>query len=238
MTWMDTLVDFAAENLGEREREALWMRGVSDEQIESFQIGYLNVELPQFEDATAFLEWCAKGTRLDDVFVFPLTNTLGEVRGLQFRHVERERTGYKDFIPFEDELVMFGLGQAMPAVWETETVLPVEGVFDLFPIQRVYPFTVATLTANISRQFMRVLRRLVSEIWLGYDMDKTGRDACATFTKFYGREFRTKVVDFPRVPRLDGKGLIKDPSELWEAWGDERLGVWLRRLKDPRFKES
>lgn len=233
MSWLDTLAEFAQSNLGDREREALWTRGCTDEQIDQFSIGYLDTELPELEDTTEFLEWCWKGRRLDDVFVFPLTNTLGQIRGFQFRHVERERTGYMDFIPYEDELVLFGLSQAMPHVWKSQSIFTVEGVFDLFPIQRCRPDILATLTARISQQLVRVFRRLVDEVWLGYDMDDPGRKACADFVKYHGRKFRTHVVNYPRVARLDGKGLTKDPNEVWEAWGDRRFGVFIKRLQDP-----
>lgn len=233
MTWLETLVEFAQANLGERELEALWMRGVSDEQIEQFRIGYLDGKLPRLDDAKAFLDWCWQGRKLQDVHVFPLTNSLGHVKGVQFRYVDRERKGYMDYMAAEDEPILFGLAQAMPAIWETGWVFLVEGVYDLAPIQRVFPNVVATLTDRVTRVFTRLLRRLVDEIWLGYDMDQPGREACERFVKFHGREFKTRVVQYPRIQALGGQGLIKDPGDLWEAWGDERFGVFLRRLQNP-----
>lgn len=228
--WLEQLVQVAQDQLGERQREALWARGVSDQQIQEFRIGYLDCVLPSIELPKAFLSQFKDGTRLDDVFVLPLTNTLGQIKGLQFRHVDRDHKGYSDFIPYEDEPVLFGLGQAMETVWRTGSIWLVEGSFDLFPLQRHHPNIVATLTARLTTQFVRVLRRLVKEIWLGYDMDSTGREAIAEVVKTYGREFRVQPVRWPRVKRLDGKGFVKDPSDLWEAWGDDQLGVFLKRL--------
>lgn len=233
MTWLDTLVEYAHANLGERELEALWMRGVSDEQIELFQIGYLDGKLPRLDGAEDFLEWCWKGKKLRDVHVFPLTNALGHIKGVQFRYVERERKGYMDFLAAEDEPVLFGLSQAMKAIWECGWVFLVEGVYDLVPIQRVFPNVVATLTDRVTRSFTRLLRRLVREIWLGYDMDDPGREACEKFVKYHDREFDVRVIQYPRVQALGGQGYIKDPGDLWEAWGDERFGVFLRRLQNP-----
>lgn len=229
MTWLDAFVTEASSRLGPREREALWARGVTDDQIESFRLGYLNRELPQVDYSASFLEWSHRGAKLDDVFVLPLTNCLGEIKGLQFRHVERERAGYMDFIVDEGEAVLFGLGQAMPYVWETREVFLVEGAFDLFPIQRFFPGVVATLTAHVVSSFLHVLRRLVDEIWLGYDMDKAGRTACAKFLKQYGQEFKVHVVSYPRVIRPGG-GVVKDPGELWEAWGDIQYASFIRSL--------
>lgn len=231
MTWFDILADFAHLNLGEREREALWARGVSDEQIDLFKIGYIDRNLPPLE-SRSFLEWCDHGQKLDDCFVFPLTNTLGEVKGLQFRHVERGRGGYMDFMPARDEPVLFGLSQAMPEIWRTGSVWLVEGVFDLYPIQRTFSNIVSTLTGRVTKQMVTLLRRLVDEVWLAYDMDKTGRETCEKFQRFHGHEFRIKVVDFPRPLMPNGKR-AKDPSDLWESWGEQRFARFLKSQQDP-----
>lgn len=232
MTWLDTLATFAHANLGDREREALWSRGVSDEQIDLFRIGYVDQRLPSLKEATTFMKWCHGGEKLDDMLVLPLTNTLGQCKGFQFRHVDRDRGGYTDFMVVRDEPVLFGLAEAVKASWETGSIWLVEGAFDLFPIQRTCPNVVAMLTGRITKQMVRLLRRLVDEVWLAFDMDATGRETCDKFVRFHGREFRTNVVDFPRVPKLDGKR-TKDPSDLWEVWGEDRFSDFLRRQQDP-----
>jgi len=233
MTWADTLVGFAHDCLGEREREALWTRGVSDEQIDLFQIGHLNKKLPDMGAPNEFLEWCWQGRKFDDVFVLPLTNTLGHAKGLQFRHVDRGRPGYSDYMLAEDEAVMFGLAQAMPHVWESRAIWLVEGGFDLPPIHRWFPNVVATMTARVTAPLVQILRRLVDEVWMAYDNDKAGRRASEKFEKWHSREFRINILRYPRVGKLGGGGLVKDPNELWEAWGAERFGVFLRRRQNP-----
>lgn len=238
MEWLEQLVQFGQEQLSESDREALWTRGVTDEQIALFRLGAVHSKLPDIELPKDFLEWAWHGRKLDDVFLLPLTNALGQVKGLQFRHIDRDRSGYSDFIPFEDEPVLFGLAQAMPHVWETGSIWLVEGAFDLFPIQRVYPEVTATLTARVTSQFARFLRRFVKEIWLAYDMDATGRAAGARTVKAHGQDFEIHDVLLPRPMRLDGQGKVKDPSELWETWGDDRFGVCLRRVKDPFHQET
>ncbi len=227
MRWLDELVTFANENLGERELEALWTRGVTDEQIQSFQIGYLR-SLPVAQELPKdFSSWWS-GKKLEDVFVFPLTNALGQVKGLQFRHVRREVKGYQDYFLVKDEPIYFGLAQAMPHVWATRTVCLVEGVFDFFPVQRVLPNTVPTMTASVTSSFLRFLKRNVREIWFCYDMDAAGRDGTHTFIKEHGSKFdRIKAPQLPRLKFADGK-LTKDPSDVWELLGDERLGVYLK----------
>ena len=237
MQLLETVANFASTNMTEPVREALNMRGFSDEQIDLFRIGHIDTQLPELDDASEFLDWCWQGRKLDDVYCFPLTNTLGQIKGLQFRHVERERSGYMDFIPVGDEAVLFGLHEAMAHIWETGTILTVEGVFDLAPVQRQEPATVATLHARISKQLVAVLRRVVTEVWVGFDMDEAGRSGCEKFAHFHGDEFRVKPINWRRLDLPDG-GRTKDPNELWEAWGDTKFGVFLKRQQDPYYTES
>jgi len=223
MTWIQNLIQFSTSQITSREREALWARGVTDDQIKLFQIGYLNKEFP-IGIPEYFLQWAQK-FKLDDVFVFPLTTTLGEVRGFQFRHVVRERLGYMDFFEDRREPCLFGLHQAIESMWTSRSVYLVEGVFDLCPIQRAVPFVVATMTAFTTQQTARLIRRLVQRVWLGYDMDASGKDGCTDFQIRYGKKFET--VYRMAYPKVNGKQM-KDPGDLWENWGDSQLIPFIR----------
>jgi DNA primase len=228
VTWLDDFVHQAETRLGEPQREALWARGVTDKQIASFRIGYVNHDLPQANYPKPFLDWAFRGSKLENVFVLPLTNVLGDIRGLQFRNVDRDRSGYRDFIPEKGEAILFGLGQAAPHMWETKGVFLVEGAFDLFPVQRFYPAVVATLTARVVAPLLRVMRRVVDFVWIGYDMDSTGRRACAKFACQHQHDFQgIRVVNYPKVAKVGG-GVVKDPGDLWEAWGDPSFEKFIR----------
>jgi len=239
VSWLEDFVVATSATLPERVREALYTRGVTDEQIAAFRVGHIAGPgfLPTAEYPESFTKWVAIGDRLDDVYVFPLTNALGEVRGVQFRHVDRDRAGYMDFIEVNDEAIGFGLGLAAPFFWTDKSAFLVEGAFDLFPVQRVFPGTVGTLTARVTDPFIRLLRRLVTRVWLGYDMDGAGRRACERFEKQHGSEFGVKVVKYPEVPMIGTDKLTKDPNDLWETWGDDKFQTFIRSqlgsLKEP-----
>lgn len=236
MTWLETLTAFAERALDDRVREELYSRGVTDEQMALYRIGYLNQKLPDLEGAEDFLRWSHQGQRLDDVLVLPLTNALGAVHGFQFRHVDRDRKGYLDYLPYKEEAVLFGLGQSMPQVWASGGIWLVEGAFDLFPLQRHVPNIVATLTARVPESLVRVIRRLVSQVWIGYDSDPAGQSAMTQFAKQHGREFRVHPVYYPRVQVPGSTKFVKDPGELWEAWGDDQIASFLQtviRSTDP-----
>lgn len=230
MKWLDPFVEIAHDRLDDRAREALWTRGVSDDQVELFRLGYVGNRLPDLEYPAPFMEWCWEGRRLQDTFVLPLTNTLGSIKGLQFRRVDPEKKGYSDYTPYTEEPVTFGLAQAMPHAWKTRSIWLVEGVFDVFPIQRVHPNVIPTLTNKLSKPMARLLRRVVTDLWLAYDMDEEGRKAVRKMSWEYRNEFEIHDPNFPRPKTLDGKRRVKDPSELWEAWGDDRFGKLLRNL--------
>lgn len=238
MTWLETLVGEAQAQLGDRAKDVLYKRGVTDTQMDIFRLGYLNGKLPSLEGAEGFLKWSHHGKKLEDVFVLPLTNALGQIKGLQFRQVDRQQKGYMDYIAVKDEPVLFGLGQAARAMWESESVWLVEGAFDLFPIQRVHANVVATLTDRISDPFGKLLRRLVREIWLAYDMDKAGWEARQRAKETYEDDFEFHDVKLPKIRSRGSERWVKDPAELWEVWGDARLGVFLKRLKDPYPQET
>jgi DNA primase len=226
--WISEFVSKCHAQLDERGQEALWERGASSVQIESFSIGYLGERLPEgIEYPADFLKWSRNGDRLVDSFVLPLTNWLGEIKGFQTRSVDREKSGYSDYFSTRAEPVLFGLGQAAPHIWEAESVLVVEGAFDLFPVQRFFPTALATITANIDAQFLRSLQRFVRRVLMFYDDDPMGRKSSYSFKKEYGSEFDVRLISYPSgVVRWDGK-LVKDPGELWEVWGDDRLKAFL-----------
>lgn len=227
MTWLEDLVQHAHSRLDERVLDELAARGVSEAQASLYRLGHLDGLPREVEPPRAFVEWSQGGRIFDDVFVLPLTTTLGAIRGVQFRHVDRNRSGYMDYIADKAEAVLFGLGEAMPHVWETGSIWLVEGGFDLFPIQRFFPGVVATLTARVVDPLISVMRRTVKEVWMGYDMDPTGQRSNEKFMRTHGEEFTVRKVVYPQ-PLLPTGKKAKDPGDLWELWGDERFGAFVR----------
>lgn len=229
MSWADNLVEYAQGNLDERVIESLWGRGVSSEpdQIKEFKLGYLNGVLPAGVDPN-FSEWAHGGDKLKDSYVLPLTNPLGVVTGFQFRSVDQANKGYLDYFLVRDEPVLFGLGQAIPHIWSTETACVVEGAFDLFPVQRVLPYTFSTITSKVTDILLRWLFRLVHKVYLFYDADSSGRSACREFVNEFHSDFgHLQILDYPRGITLPSGKPVKDPANLWEAWGDDRLESYI-----------
>lgn len=228
MGWLDDFVLQAHRDLDESIRESLWCRGLSDSQIDLFQVGYIGDSLPPLNIPSEFRDWSHSGAKLVNSYVLPLTNPLGEVLGVQFRSVDREVKGYQDYFLTRAEPVLLGLSQAMPYIWESETICIVEGGFDMFPVQRVLPYTVPSLTSKVSDNLARWLHRLVRRVILFYDADSVGVRASADFTKMYGSDFDIQPILYPRGVTLPTGKTVKDPADLWEAWGDDQLSSYLR----------
>lgn len=228
---MDEFVQVAHRQLGSTAREALCRRGVSDSQIDAFSMGVLPAgRLPAKVECTPrFIAWWgACRYRFKNPLVFPLTTALGVVQGLQFRDLDQRIRGYLDYFETKEEPALFGLRQAMPSVWETESVWVVEGVFDLCPIQRHVPNVIATLHAGIPSALRRLLRRVARTLFVAYDMDPVGRKVSYELARELKDEFKVKIVGFPR-PHLSTGRAAKDPNELWSAWGDESLASYINR---------
>jgi DNA primase len=230
MAWFDDFVKHAHREIPDEVVESLNARGMSDEQIELFSVGYVDKKLPPVECPPDFLKWCHHGGKLEDSYCFPLTNILNEVRGFQFRPVCREKRGYLDYIAQTGEAALFGLGPAAPHIWSTGAVFLVEGVFDLCPVQRFYSSTVALMSTHITDSMLRNMRRLCHTVLMGLDNDATGRRATGEFLRKHGAEF--KVTDlgskYPKDTMPSGKP-VKDYGDLWELWGDKKLGEFLTR---------
>jgi len=231
--WAEDLVNKAHESLLESPDtlEKLWARGASNDQIQSFSLGVLTEGLP-CECDPAFVAWFKRGAPLEEAWVFPLTNTLGKVRGFQFRSTCPERKGYRTYLISKEEVALFGLAQTMSFIWASRQVFLVEGVFDVFPVQRVLPWVLPTLTANVGVDLFRLLKRFVEAVWIGYDADSSGRrGAKHVATMFRNVGISTHVVNFPALPSAG----VKDPSELWGAWGSPRFEQFLKECCDGYF---
>lgn len=245
MKWLEALVSEAHQDLDSSNREELYKRGVSDEQIDAYRIGCIDV-LPDIELPERFTGWWESKVEPNigqGVFVLPLTTTLGEVGGIQVRSTNRHRKGYLDFFACQEEAAFFGLSQAMPYVWRNRSIWLVEGAFDLFPIQRHISGVVATLTAGVSSSLWRILRRVANDVVIAYDADGAGRDAAYKIARSdQGKAFKITIAKFPNLKlgsqsESEKPRYTKDPSDLWSVWGDDRFGVFLAQYIDPLQQE-
>jgi len=65
-------------------------------------------------------------------------------------------------------------------------------------------------------------------VYLFYDADSTGRRSSWDFVGEHRTDFELlRVMEYPRgVTTLSGK-FVKDPGDLWEVWGDDKLRPYI-----------
>lgn len=199
-------------------------RGVYEQQVYDLRLGYVPEDKwPPFvdpnkatEEEAYYLDKSKKGFKLKGKILFPMTNAMGTLRGLQVRSPDTEVKDYWKFYDLHSDIdaLFFGLDVAMPHIWATQEIVLVEGIFDLFPVQRIFPNAVCVGTARISDLQLKFLKRHVKYVRFMFDNDEFGEGA---YNKFY----REHARDFHSVQNLSYLG--KDPSESWSRLGEEKF---------------
>ena len=199
-------------------------RGVYEQQVYDLRLGYVPEEVwPPYidpskasEEEAYYLDKSKRGFKLKGKIIFPMTNAMGSLRGLQVRSPKLDVKDYWKFYSMSSDIdaIFFGLDIAMPHIWETQEIVLVEGIFDLFPVQRVFPNAVCVGTARISDLQLKFLKRYVKNVRFMFDNDEFGEGA---YEKFY----RNHIRDFHSIQKLSYLG--KDPSASWERLGEEKF---------------
>lgn len=189
-------------------RDYLKERGISQQTIEQFQIGVAGGQsdgLTQFlKNAKAPLETArqvglirpSQKTAGDfDLFreraLFPLIDARGRVCGFGGRLlpsvVERQK-GTDSKLPkyvnstesdlFQKSKFLYGLFQAKVAIRESETVMVVEGYFDVVAMhQHGFQNVVATCGTSLTDDHFKTLSRLAKRVIVFFDQDEAGQTA-------------------------------------------------------------
>ena len=196
-------------------------RGVTPEQANDFGLGYFpedqwppypkNQEDP---DVRKYWDWSFKGGRLKDKLIFPLTNPLGTLMGIEVRTPSDDKKDYNKFHLHKAGAypIFFGVKQAMSSIWEREEVFLVEGLFDLFPLCRVYKNAICTGTAEVSPNQLTFLKRYVDTVKVAFDQDKFG-------DRFFNSFYRKHRDKFNSITRVEYAG--SDLNESWTRLGEQ-----------------
>jgi DNA primase len=148
-------------------------RHVSRETAVRYRLGYADpsIEVPEcFPDFVPFAtkHWLRR-------VVFPLHATTGGVIGFQTRKLDEKV--YRPYYGFDPDLhpPVFGLPQALPAIWETGHAVIAEGVFDTLALAQHTPVALGVMTAKVPNSVCKFLHRYVDRLTVLLDMDEPGR---------------------------------------------------------------
>jgi DNA primase len=223
-TFLNEIVEIGRQNISRNERALSYVqsRGVSPDQVHSFDLGYAPENFdPDIKssspDKKRFNDWISSSRRpLSDRILLPVKDPLGHVVGIHTRTPSHSSKDYMKFYLQDSKASarFFGIGEAMKKIWKSRKVVICEGLFDLFPLQRNLKNTICTLTAKINERQLDFLKRFVDEVCVAFDNDEQGEKFYNNFKKYYQH-------DFSRIWRLKFKG--KDVSECWSDLGEDQF---------------
>lgn len=228
------VAEYYASGLAGRPREYLKERGLTEEAIGHFQIGYSSPEKNALQKQFP-AEESLKALRLInngyDFFrgriMFPIRTYSGRVAGFGGRKISDEDFGPKYLNSAESAIfrkndLFFGLSDALPAIRRSGRVYVVEGYLDVIGLwQAGAPAAVAPLGTAFNARHLQILKRYAREIVAIYDGDPAGRKAAFKFARLavdHGEE--ASLVLLPR-------GL--DPFDLCQALSPPEVHSLLER---------
>ena len=221
----------------EAARSMLFERGLTQETLDAFQVGYspsawdrvlvASREAGFSEEELLAAGLAQKARGKDGVFdrfrgriMFPLADQRGRVLGFGARSM-RDEQGPKYLNSAEGELYhkgrqLFGLHLARPAAAREGSIVLVEGYVDALALHQAGVENVVALmgTAFTDEQAAQ-LERTANTLLLALDADKAGQKAMLRAGEVAaGRKLELRVVDMPAG---------KDPGDLLKEEGEDRL---------------
>lgn len=211
-----------------RLRQYMLGRGVTPDQLQTFQIGYTDPSMRgelEGRISPVFLRWLEKNHILDHKMVFPIHDPLQRLAGLQTRGLEK-KTFHKIYAAGSEALPTFlGLVQALDAFKDQRVLYLTEGIFDFFALQRMVPNVVCVTTASISQAQLRFLSRFCQEVIVAFDMDSVGDKGYKTVEKHLsGTSIKVERLEYP----------YKDLSEFLERDGFEAFRDYFQPMLELR----
>lgn len=218
------------EEVGKPGREYLLRRGLTEETIRRFRLGWapgrgalfraLRGRFPvEIIEKAGLVLPRRDGSGYTDAFfdrvMFPIADLNGRVIGFGGRILEGQGAKYKNTAEtplFSKRHVLFGLDQAKEAMRARNQAILVEGYMDvIMPHQHGIRNVVAPLGTALTDEQCRVIRQQAQQAIVAFDMDTAGQMATLRgLEKLYETGCDVRVLQIP-----DGK----DPDEFIRAHG-------------------
>ena len=216
--FLSDIVKFAHSNV-DLAYDYLSKRGVSEDQIDEFDLGFvpnINFDLvgagPDFD---RFLKFTLGLKRLCGTVVIPITDFAGSIVGIHTRSITAKE--YSIFVTSRGKWSPFFIGakQAVEHIWAKNKANIVEGPFDFFPIQRHAKNTLCSLGAQVADTQVEGLARVCSEVHCVFDADEGGTSG---YSELEPRA--TKRGLYCYNDSIVGVPGCKAPGAVWEYGGD------------------
>lgn len=228
-------------SVGEEGRKYLKERGIQQDSIRQFQIGYA---LPAWDGLTTYLHdkkkydysliikaglatKSVKGNRIYDRFrsriIFPLRNHRGQVVGFSGRilnpKTDTETPKYintPETLVYHKSQMLFGFYESLQEIRKERRVVVVEGEFDVISSIEAHMSTVVAIKGSaLTQDHVKLLSRSVDQIILSLDADEAGINATKKAIEVVkaGETSREQPLTLSVIRIPEGK----DPDELSQS---------------------
>ncbi|MBW8010786.1 MAG: DNA primase [Chloroflexi bacterium] len=215
---------------GKTTLDYLHTRGLNDETIEAFGIGYA----PDNYEAL-IKHFSSKGFTLEDLsavglvserdsgghfdkfrhrVMIPIRDQRGRMAGFGARALKSdERAKYLNSpqtVLFNKSSLLYGLDRARKSIRAEDQVVIVEGYMDVIALHQAgFTNVVSPMGTALTEQQLRVLKRLTRRIVLALDADAAG-----TRATLRGLQIARETMDRQSDPSFDARGLLKHEARL------------------------
>ncbi len=235
--WHKILMDSPA---AQSVRDYLKQRGLSEETIEDFRLGYapdswdnlINfLRTRKYSDQEIFLAGLSvkkeRGSGYYDRFrgrlMFPILDLSGRVAGFGGRALKAEENAKYINTPqtavYNKSLIVYGLYQAKDAIKKADLGVLVEGYMDVIPSHQAGIKNVVAISGPaLTLEQVKILKRYTNNLALALDMDAAGQMAALrSIDTALQEEMNVKVITLP---------FGKDPGECVKNNPDD----WIRAI--------
>ena len=229
--------------LGLEAKNYLKKRHFSDEVIEKFSIGYAPIDsilYKSFEKKYTEIDMVKSGLvieskhhfdRFNDRIMFPLHNSEGKIVGFSGRIYKTTQTDSKYMNSPESQIfikgeTLYNYHRCRGAVRKEGFVYLLEGFMDVIAMDKAgIENAVALMGTALTRDHIRMLKRLTSTIHICLDGDRAGQVAASKAADILlEANFNVKIILLPDN---------HDPDEIYEEHGKEGLMTLLKKTLSP-----
>ncbi|HEX73725.1 MAG TPA: DNA primase [Dehalococcoidia bacterium] len=229
---------------GEKAREYLAKRGLSQKTIIDFQLGFspnswnnlkqylIERGYVQSELLTAGLVIEAKGEETHDRFrnklMFPIFDIRGRITGFGARVLDDSLPKYLNSpqtLIFDKSGSLYGINLAQAAIKQQDLAVIVEGYMDVITAhQNGFNNVVASMGTSVTPKQVSALKKLTKNMALALDADAAGEEAMLRGVSYENTlDAEVMVIILPRGK--DPDDIIKQDAKIWRHLLEESLPV-------------
>ncbi|TSC92384.1 MAG: DNA primase [Candidatus Berkelbacteria bacterium Licking1014_85] len=211
---------------GESALKYLKSRGLTDETIKTFQIGFapqkpiLSNYFVSKNISQDLLYKTGNPQKFFNRIMFPICDVLGNVLGFTGRALDNETQPKYYNTPetevFKKSRILYGLMQAKNAIRETKIIILAEGQMDVVSAhQSGVKNIIASSGTAFTDDHLRIILRYTDNIVLAFDADEAGKKAALTVIQMaLEKEMNIKVVVLPENVKDIGEVAVANPTLL------------------------